>query len=26
VARWSSPLMIQRAAAEYLALYQRVTR
>ena len=26
VARWSSPLMIQRAGAQYLALYQRVTR
>jgi hypothetical protein len=26
VARWSSPLMIQRAGARYLALYQRVTR
>jgi hypothetical protein len=25
VARWSSPLMIQRAGAPYLALYQRVT-
>jgi hypothetical protein len=24
VARWSSPLMIQRAGAPYLALYQRV--
>ncbi len=24
VARWSSPLMIQRAGATYLALYQRV--
>ena len=26
VARWSSPLMIQRAGAPHLALYQRVTR
>jgi hypothetical protein len=26
IARWSSPLMIQRAGARYLALYQRVTR
>ena len=26
VARWSSPLMIQRAGARYRALYQRVTR
>jgi len=25
VARWSSPLMIQRAGATYVALYQRVT-
>jgi hypothetical protein len=26
VARWSSPLMIQRAGVAYAALYQRVTR
>ena len=26
VARWSSPLMIQRAGVSYAALYQRVTR
>jgi len=26
IARWSSPLMIQRAGAPHLALYQRVTR
>jgi hypothetical protein len=26
LARWSSPLMIQRAGADYTALYQRVTR
>ena len=26
LARWSSPLMIQRAAAQYVALYQPVTR
>jgi hypothetical protein len=25
IAHWSSPLMIQRAGAPYLALYQRVT-
>jgi hypothetical protein len=26
VARWSSPLMIQRAGVSYAALYQPVTR